>query len=146
MTESGAGPRQVVEEWVRRVWTEGDESAIDELFVPDGKAHGIKGEALTGPDDFKPFFNAMHAACDNIRCELTELMVGPDGERCMFWLQYDVCHPRAEGTVRFETMGIVVVRDGKIVDAWNVVDWGPLLTAAGIMPADAIEQFLTPSP
>jgi len=135
----------VVEEWVRRVWNEADASAIDELFVPDGTAHGIKGEPLMGPAEYKPFFHAMQAACDNISCKLTEFMVGPDGERCMFWMQFEVCHPSAEGTVPFECMGIAVVRGGKIVDAWNVVDWGPLLSAAGVTPADALQQFLAPA-
>ena len=28
--------REVIETWFRRVWTEEDSSAIEELFVPDG--------------------------------------------------------------------------------------------------------------
>jgi ketosteroid isomerase-like protein len=152
MTDTGAGTRQVtsvVEEWVRRVWNEGDASAIDELFVPDGTVHGINADGtdrapMTGPADFKPFHAAMHAACDSISCELAEVIVGPDGERAMFWLKYDICHPKSEGRVNFDVMCIAVVRGGKIVDAWNVVDWSPLLIATGISPADGVQQFLTP--
>ncbi|MFY9558504.1 MAG: hypothetical protein WAV47_27720 [Blastocatellia bacterium] len=33
--------REVMETWFRRVWTEENPKAIEELFVPDGQARGL---------------------------------------------------------------------------------------------------------
>jgi hypothetical protein len=32
---------EVLEKWSRRVWKEADESAIDEMFGPEGEARGL---------------------------------------------------------------------------------------------------------
>ena len=62
----------VAEEWFRRVWNEGDESAIDDLLSPRSVAHGIYGQVIRGPKAFRAFHAAFRSVFSRIRIEVIE--------------------------------------------------------------------------
>ncbi len=53
-------------EWFHRVWVEEDEAAIDELFVPTGRARGLGANTLVGPEGFKVFHQALSTLLKDI--------------------------------------------------------------------------------
>ena len=62
-----ATPSEVLRCWFARVWNDGDESAIDELYAPSAVAHGLPGASVPGPEGFKPFFRAFRSAFPNLQ-------------------------------------------------------------------------------
>ena len=61
------------EEWFRRVWTEGDLSAIDELMDPGCEIVGL-GIGAIGPEGFRAVHGAFHRGFSEIRVEPLELV------------------------------------------------------------------------
>ena len=45
----------ILSEWYRRVWIEGDLSAIDSFFAPSGGAEGIMADGQVSAEDFRAF-------------------------------------------------------------------------------------------
>ena len=52
---------EILSEWYRRVWIEGDLGAIDEYFAPSGGANGIMADGQVGAEDFRAFVPALRA-------------------------------------------------------------------------------------
>src|SRR4029434_7538523 len=51
--------RNVMETWFRRVWSEEDTSAIEEMFIPDGEPREFGANVWIAPRDFKQFHAAL---------------------------------------------------------------------------------------
>ena len=66
-----ATPSEILRIWFERVWNQGDESTIDELYGPTAVANGLPAAPIPGPEGFKPFFRAFRAAFPDIRVEVT---------------------------------------------------------------------------
>lgn len=117
-----------IRRWFEEVWNKGREEAIDEMFAEGGVAHGLGGEPIRGPEDFKPFFHAFREAFPDIRVVVEDTIT--EGDKV-------VARCTARGTHRGGALGyaatnlpaeftgitIVRVRDGKIVEAWNNFDF-----------------------
>ena len=72
--------KRLVHRWFEEVWNQGNTAAIDELFHPDGKAHGFPepGAILTGPPEFKQVHATFHNAFSNIHIDLDEVLAEGD--------------------------------------------------------------------
>lgn len=118
--------KAIVRRWFAEVWNEGRVDAIDELFAPDGVAHGL-GEDLHGPEGFKPFQAAFRQGFPDLRIELGHLIA--EGDMVAYdWTATGTHHGHLLGVLptgraaRIGGMSIVRIRDGQIVEAWNVFD------------------------
>lgn len=49
----------VMTTWFERVWTNEDESAIDEMLVEDTHAKGLGAQSHVGPEEFKIFHRTL---------------------------------------------------------------------------------------
>jgi ketosteroid isomerase-like protein len=134
------GTEEVIRTWFRRVWDERDPTVIDELFVPEG--HGAVGLAETpiGPKEFRGFWNMLAGAIDNTSIVIDHLMI--QGEQCMFVARFRGIHTKSGNAVEMRFAGHAVVRNGKIVDATNVLDALALLQQIGACNADALPKGL----
>jgi steroid delta-isomerase-like uncharacterized protein len=130
----------VMRRWFEQGWNEGREEIISELFAEDGIAHGL-GEAgidVRGPADYLPFYHRLRGAFPNIRITIEDWI--SEGEKIALRWTVSVTHTGDDlgiaATGRDATatgMTFCIIRDGKIVHAWN--NWD----AAGL-----IEQLATP--
>jgi predicted ester cyclase len=133
-----ANPDSVVRTWFEEVWNRGLEDTIDRLFAVDGIAHGLPGNDLKGPADFKPFFRNFRGAFPDMRIEVTRSVTEGD---------MIAVHCRVTGTHTGHTMGkatgnpmeflgmcIARVRNGQIVEAWNSFDFLTLYQQLGLLP------------
>ena len=121
-------PDAVARAWIKQVWDEGDESAIDRLLASDGVAHGLGGSDLVGPEAFKPFFRAMRGALGDL--EINVLQTVTEGDRVAVHCRVRARHvgdtlgaAATNRPVQFEGMTIVRVRNGQIVEGWNSFDF-----------------------
>lgn len=132
--------REVMETWFRRVWTEEDSTAIEELFIPDGAARGLGGNVLIGPEGFKQFHSAL-------RRLLRDFVVTID--MCVEernWMSA-VCTLRAiarQSGDPIEITGSVMVRieDGKLIEAYNHWDFLGMFGQLGLLPSNSFERAL----
>jgi len=132
--------REVMETWFRRVWSEQDCSAIEELFIPDGKARGLGANVLIGPEGFKQFHSALCGLLTNFVITIDKSV--ESGE----WISV-VCTLRAKSQrsgAPVEMTGSVMVRivGGKLTEAYNHWDFLSMFSQLGLLPAETFEKAL----
>lgn len=123
-------PDAVTRQWFKEVWDEGREEAIDRLMAPDGVVHGMSGPGgppMVGPAAFKAVFHMFREALGDLTITIERTVV--EGELCAAHFRTRGRHiGRALGgeptgrPVDFECVTITRVRDGRIVEGWNVID------------------------
>jgi hypothetical protein len=65
--------------WFERVWNRREERAIDELYVPAGRAHGLMGEQYSqGPEAFKQFHRMVLAGFPDLKVQPLAKLVDGD--------------------------------------------------------------------
>lgn len=103
---------------------------IDELFAPDGIAHGLSDDPaspLRGPTNFKQFHAQFRGAFPDMTIAIEDLIAEGDKvvARCSVRGQHSGNNLGIAATsspVEFTGMTIVRIKDGKIVEAWNNFD------------------------
>ena len=126
-----ADAKAIVHEWFERVWNRGEASAIDELAARDVQIHGLKGAAgteVSGLQEFHQLHVAFRQAFPDIRVAVDDCVT--EGEKAAFRCTVTGKHSGSAlgfdatgNVVEFAGMGFVIVRDGKIVEAWNTFDF-----------------------
>jgi steroid delta-isomerase-like uncharacterized protein len=127
--------KALVERWFEEVWNNGRSEVIDEMFAPDGVAHGL-GDDRRGPEGFKLFHASFRQAFPNVRVEVEDVIA--EGDKVAYRLTATGTHS-GDGLgfaptgrpVRFEAMGFARIVDGKIVEGWNVLDQLGMMTQLG---------------
>jgi predicted ester cyclase len=131
--------KALVRRWFDEVWNKRRTDAIAEMMAPDAVVHGL-GPELRGPSGFKPFHASFCDAFPTLRVELDDLIAEGDRVACRFTAS--VVHggnglgfAATNLPARFSGMTIARVKDGKIVEGWNVLDQVGMLTQLGVMKA-----------
>jgi steroid delta-isomerase-like uncharacterized protein len=120
----------LVHEWFEEVWNQGRVDAIDRLFAADGIAHGLadgEGNALRGPEGYKPFFHQFKGAFPNLRVDVEDTVCEGDkiAARCVVRGTHTgegLGMAATHRDVSFTGMTILRIKDGQIVEAWNNFD------------------------
>ena len=131
----------LIRRWFEEVWNKGREEAIDELFAAEGIAHGLAdeaGNALRGPQDFKPFFRKFRSAFPEIEVVVEDTVAEGDkvAARCVVRgkHQSDSLGFAATGqSTEFTGITIVRIENGKIVEAWNNFDFMTMYKQLGAL-------------
>ena len=124
-------PEAVTRQWFKEVWDEGKEDAIERLMAADAVVHGLTGPdgpPIVGPAAFKPVFHTFREALGDLEIAVERVVV--DGELCAAFCRVKGRHVgRALGgdptgrPVEFTGVTITRVRDGKLIEGWNVFDF-----------------------
>ena len=129
--------KALIERWFEEVWNQGHTEAIDEMFSPEGVAHGL-GPDLHGPEGFKTFHATFRQAFPNIRVQVDEMIA--EGDKVAYRLTASGTHlgdglgfAATSRGVRFLVMGSARIAGGKIVEGWNVLDQMGMLTQLGVL-------------
>ena len=132
--------KALVNRWFEEVWNKGRADAIDEMFAADGVAHGLGGQDLHGPADFKVFHAAFRGAFPDVRVQMDELIA--EGDKVAYRFTATGTHRgdslgfAATGrAARFIGMGTIRIADGRIVEGWNILDQLGMLTQLGVAQA-----------
>lgn len=131
----------ILSEWYRRVWLEGDLDAIDEYFAPSAGADGIMADGQVGAEDFRAFVPALRARVRDASFEIVRSIETED----WVWAQLSVRATAAHGTDPIAVTGQVAARiaGGRIVEAYNAFDFIPFFEQAGLLPRDAFLLLLS---
>jgi len=118
----------LIRAWFQEVWVKGDESAINRLMHPDAVVRGLSGDALRGPEAFKPYYRVMRDALGDINIVIERVVV--EGDWCAA-----LCHITAKHTghalggqptnrpLKFHGITMTRSKDGQIVEGWNAFDF-----------------------
>ena len=131
-------PDTMLKTWMSRVWNQLDASAIDDLPAEDALAHGLGERPLKGPAEWHAFHASFVGAFSTIHVEVEDQVVG--GDKVAARIKGTMVHKASGTPVTFTGVATARVANGKIQEAWNTVDFLPLLTALGIVPADAVAR------
>jgi steroid delta-isomerase-like uncharacterized protein len=134
--------KALMRRWFEEVWNKGRVEAIDEMFAPDGIAHGLggaDGAPLRGPEGFKPFFHAFKGAFPDIEVVVEDAIAEGDkvAARCSVRGKHQghtLGFAATGRPVEFHGICIVRVRDGQIVEAWNNFDFLNMYQQLGVAP------------
>ena len=128
--------KALVRRWFEEVWNKGRAEAIDEMMANDGLAHGL-GDASLGKAEFKQFHAAYRQGFPNINVHIEDVVA--EGDKVAYRWTASGRHvghlmgiaPTGK-SAQFIGMGIIRVRDGKIVEGWNVFDQLGMFKQLGI--------------
>lgn len=131
----------ILGEWYRRVWIEGDLEAIDEFFAPSAGADGIMADGQVGAEDFRALVPALRAMVRDPSFAIVRSIEA--GE--WVWAQLSVRATVVHGTDPIAVTGQVAARiaGGRIVEAFNAFDFLPFFEQAGLVPQDAFLLLLS---
>jgi steroid delta-isomerase-like uncharacterized protein len=123
--------KRLVRRWFDEVWNKGRAEAIDEMFAPDGVAHGLSEDPehpIIGAGGFKPFHQTFRGAFPDIEVVVEDMIAEGDkvAARCLVRGKHagdNLGIAASNAPVEFTGMTIVRIRDGQIVEAWNNFDF-----------------------
>jgi len=127
--------------WFEEVWNQRREATIDELFAPDGIAHGLSDgqKKLPGPVAFRGFWKRFLNAFPDLRIEIDDVIT--QGDKTALRFHFTGTHRGADlgltptgKQVNVTGMSIIRWRDGQIVDGWNEFDVMSLMQQLGAAP------------
>lgn len=125
--------------WFERVWVHQEQGAIEELCAPHVRVSGL-GEPLVGVETYRAeVYEPFIAAFKGFDAEVLNILVS--GDEVALRVRYTI--ERYCGGV-MTTEGAVFARyeEGRIVEAWNGVDFLTMLQQSEKVAHDALPQFL----
>jgi steroid delta-isomerase-like uncharacterized protein len=133
--------KALIRRWFEEVWNQGKAAAIDELFAPDGVAHGLaedSGNPLVGPENFKPFHATFRGAFPDLEVVVEDVLAEGDkvAARCSVRGKHTGDHlgvAASNAPVEFTGISIVRIRNGQIVEGWNNFDFMKMNRQIGIL-------------
>lgn len=136
----------VLRRWFAEVWNERELDRVQELWAPDGIAHGLAeggADDVHGPEQFRRFIESVLDEFDDFQIHIQDVIT--DGDRVAArW----VAHGSYRGTalapdaprgqqVRMTGMTMARVANGQIVEGWNNWDIMGMMQQLGAPPAVA---------
>lgn len=136
------GKQDVLFDWFRRIWIDGDLTAIDDYFAPgDAVATGILSDGRIGAEDYRTLVPAIRAQLRGIDGAMTHVIEEGD------WLcaRYTMRAQSAHSTAGVEAGGLLLMRieDGKVREAYNNFDFLPFFEQLGLLPPDSLMLLLS---
>jgi len=138
--QMSAADKAVVRRFVDEFQTGHDQSVADELLAADFVDHSPFGPLSPDRNGVLALFGMLFAAFPDFRAEIHQQFA--DGDTVITRKTFHGTHqgefmgiPRSGREVAFDVIDVVRVREGKMVEHWNVVDAMALMTQLGAIPA-----------
>jgi predicted ester cyclase len=118
-------PRDVINEWFERVWEAREKSAIEELMADNAVAHLAGVAQVCGIAQFSAVHDMFFAPFPDLSVRILR-SVGDDTQACLHWKASGPHTGNFFGVtatnrkVAFSGMSFVTVRDGKIIEGWDL--------------------------
>ena len=133
--------KALMRRWFEEVWNQGRTDAIDELLADNVVIHGLvdaSGEPVRGAQAFRDFHRQFRGAFPNIAVSIDDMVAEGDkvAARCSVAAKHTggtLGFDATDSDVEFDGMTIVVIKDGKIAEAWNNFDFMKMNKQLGII-------------
>ncbi|GJM29100.1 MAG: hypothetical protein DHS20C17_17350 [Cyclobacteriaceae bacterium] len=131
---------EVIQTWMHRVWWQQEENAIEEMFFPDGTAHGL-GEEMIGPEDFKVFHQHLLCHIDKVQVKVSKHFQEGSWSSVLCQLE---CIKRGDPSHKLKITGSIFLRieNDKIVEAYNHFDFIGLFEQLGVLSEGTFDKCL----
>jgi predicted ester cyclase len=138
----------LIRRWFDEVWNKGMASSIDEQFPHDGLMWGIgrPDVASHGPADFKVFYETLRQAYPDIHVEIDQVV--QEGDTAFARWTATMTHSGdglgiapTNKKLKICGMSACKVRDGKIVEGWNIWDQVGMARQLGVLEGHAAVLF-----
>jgi steroid delta-isomerase-like uncharacterized protein len=140
MTTTTQRNKDTVRKYIQDAWNEAALDLVEELVTADAPYHEpVLSEAPDGPDARKRSIRVYHSAFPDAHISIEE-MVAEDGLVAVRWTgrgthEGELMDVEPTGTeVEVARMSINRVRDGEIVETWEVYDALGMLRQVGAVP------------
>lgn len=150
-TPAPSDPEGLARAYVEDLLNRGDQGMVDQVLTPDFVLH-LNGSDIPTAEGFKGFLTGLHTAFPDVHYAIQDIAV--DGDQAV--VRWTVSGTQqgvfngipATGKPIVDVPGISWLRiaDGRIAEAWVVVDTLGLLIQIGVIPAPSPEAAPVASP
>lgn len=130
----------LAQDFLKRVWEDGDADAIYEMFTGDTSVHGLEEMQQVGPEEFHAFHRMMTAQFRDIRHHLVQAL--EQGDWVALLCDITAVYRETETPVSTRTQIMIRVHEGKIVEAHNQIDLIPIFESIGRLPPRTVDLCL----
>jgi len=132
---------ELLRRWYEEVWENGNLDVIGDFFDPGTIAQGVVPEMQMGVDDFRDLVMAFQAHVGAFKVDMLKAIEADDWVAAMIRVQTT----RADNGAPIEVTGQVMTRfeNGKMVEAYNQMDYVTLLEQLGLFPAETLPICMT---
>jgi steroid delta-isomerase-like uncharacterized protein len=121
----------ILNRWFEEVWNQGREASIDELMAPDAVAHGLvdgAGTEIAGIEPYRAFYRTFRGALSDVHVDVQDTISEGDLSVARFVVTArhtgeGLGKPAKGRDLKMTGMSIIRVKDGKIAEAWNNIDF-----------------------
>ncbi len=131
---------ELIYRFFEEVWNQGCEKAIDEMYVPEGTAHGLGDQFKRGPQQFKLLHRLIFETCSDAHAEVEDVMAA--GDRVCMRGVVTMRHKSTGKKLRLEGGCYSRIEEGKIVEAWNGWDFIGVLIELGVLSENCLGDAL----
>ena len=131
----------ILHRWFDEVWNKGRAETIGELADPDLIAHGLvdsSGNEVRGVESFKSFYEGFRGAFPDIQVMVEDTVT--EGDKVVARCTVRATHggdglgvSPTGNAVEFTGMCMVIVKDGRIKEAWNSFDFLTMMQQIGLI-------------
>ena len=132
--------RELLETWFKRVWSDEDQSAIDELLCTETEVSGLGLSAIVGPEEFKTFHTLLLKQLSNVNISIDKYI--EQGAWGSALCTLTAVSKTNEKTVNISGSAMVRIGGGKIQVAYNHFDFLSMWAQMGLLPSDSFEKAL----
>jgi steroid delta-isomerase-like uncharacterized protein len=138
----------IIRQWFDEVWNQGREEAIDRLFPEHATMWGVGRPELAskGPAEFKEFYRQIRSAFPDTKIALDQVV--QEGDTAFARWTVTATHTgeglgMAPSNQQLKIVGMSAcrVRDGVIVEAWNLWDQIGMARQLGMLEGPAATLF-----
>ncbi len=131
---------EIVNRWFEEVWNKGRADAIDEMLASECSVKGLEGGDICCCNDFKVFHENMNDSIGNIHVSVEKII--EQGENVSGIFTFKGVHKASNKDFAIKGAFYIVVREGEIVEAENIIDFMPMLVSIGLLPENAVPKAL----
>ncbi|TNF23065.1 MAG: hypothetical protein EP318_01615 [Rhodobacteraceae bacterium] len=131
---------ELAQDFLRRVWEEGDSAAIYEMFTGETSVHGLEEMHQVGPEAFHSFHRMMTAQFRDIRHEVLQAL--EQGAWVALLCDITAVYRETGTPVATRTQIMMRIQQGRIVEAHNQIDLIPIFEAIGRLPPRTVDLCL----
>lgn len=145
MTQQEQENEALIRRWVEEVWNQKRPEVIEELCAPDVRAHGMgpNGTVLQGPGAFRGAYDAFTEAFPDVQIAIDQLVAGGDLVSCHLTCRgthkgHSLGVPPSGRSVTFPVMTMARIREGRIIEGWNVLDLLTVMQQVEAVPKESL--------
>jgi steroid delta-isomerase-like uncharacterized protein len=135
-------PETILHEWFEEIWNRGNRDAVYRLLAPDAVIHNLdeQGRDARGPEEFLAFWSRLRGAFPDTNVTVHDTVQSGD-KIAGRWTATGTHRGHQLGfastgrRIEIPGMSMAIVRDRKIVEAWNLFDVMTMMQQLGFMLA-----------